>query len=378
MSRDRDVGFMRRALELARLGWGRVAPNPLVGALVVRDGEVVGEGHHGEWGGRHAEIVALEMAGPRAQGATLYVTLEPCRHHGKTGPCTEAIVKAGIARVVCAVEDADPIAAGGADALRRSGVAVEEGVCAEEASDLNAVYFHFHRRGRPFVALKYALSLDARLAERPGCRTPVTGREAIVEAHRLRAGHDVVMIGIGTALADDPTLTVREWTAPRTPPLRVVLDTRLRLPLDGRLARSAGEVPLWLFVGPGVRRERAARYQALGIEVVPVPTADASQLDLEAVIARLGEAGRRSVMCEGGGRLGTALLAAGLVDRLYAFIAPRLLGGPGVAAFQETHEPAVRDWRLVDRRGLGPDTLLVLSPNDAVAERGEGDVQRDR
>ncbi|UCC74466.1 MAG: bifunctional diaminohydroxyphosphoribosylaminopyrimidine deaminase/5-amino-6-(5-phosphoribosylamino)uracil reductase RibD [Gemmatimonadota bacterium] len=364
---------MRRALELAERGWGRVSPNPMVGAVVVRDGVVVGEGYHAEWGGPHAEVEALEAAGERCRGATLYVTLEPCHHSGRTGPCSQAINDAGIARVVWGAAETNPEAAGGGAWLREQGIEVEAGVCAVEASDLNAVHHNAYRGRRPFLALKYAMSLDARLAEAPGASTQLTAGEAIVEAHRLRAGHEAVMVGIGTVLADDPLLTVREWDVPRVPPVRVVLDSGLRLPAVSRLAITAKEVPVWVFAAEDAPAERMQRLAAAGIEVVPAPRLPTSEgLDLGAVLALLWKRGVRSILCEGGGKLGSALLAAGLVDRVYGFVAPVILGEPGVPAFQGGRGLAARDWRIIRRSEFGPATLLVLAPESEGARGMHG------
>ncbi len=353
---------MRRALELAEQGWGRVAPNPMVGAVLVCDGQVVGEGFHTEFGAPHAEVEALSEAAASAEGATLYVTLEPCHHSGKTGPCTRAIADAGVARVVFAVSEENAEASGGAAWLSQQGIEVESGTCEAEARDLNAVHLNMHRSKRPFLALKYALSLDGRLSERPGAPTQVTSGVAVEEAHRLRAGHDALLIGIGTALADDPQLTVREWAAPRTAPLRVVLDSNLRLSPAGRLAASARECPVRVFTGPQAPEERAAALEERGVEIVRVPTDPRRGLDLGAVFAKLWDSGIRSVMCEGGGQLGSAMLAAGLVDRLYAFVAPVFFGEPGVLAFQGARGLAPLSWRMVGRKELGEVTLLVLGP----------------
>lgn len=367
MMRDLDVRFMRHALELARRGWGRVAPNPMVGAVVVREGEVIGEGYHREWGGPHAEVEALEAAGERAVGATLYVTLEPCHHRGKTGPCSESIHRAGITRVVYGVGEANPEAQGGGAWLKARGVAVEQGPCELEAADLNAVHLMSHRNGRPFLALKYAMSLDARLAEAPGASTRLTHGEAIVEAHRLRAGHDAVLVGIGTVLADDPLLTVREWEGPRLAPLRVVLDSALRTPLESRLVASAAEVPVLVLGAEDAPAKRAQALENAGVRVQRVPRLPAGGLDLGAVFATLWESSVRSVLCEGGGELGSAWLAVGYVDRIYAFLAPMLLGEPGVPAFQLRQGQAIREWRVISRSALGPITLLVLAPEAPAA-----------
>ncbi|MGD2216167.1 MAG: bifunctional diaminohydroxyphosphoribosylaminopyrimidine deaminase/5-amino-6-(5-phosphoribosylamino)uracil reductase RibD [Gemmatimonadales bacterium] len=364
---DLDTRFMRRALELAERGWGRVAPNPMVGAVVVRGGEVVGEGFHREWGSPHAEVEALEVAGERAKGATLYATLEPCHHGGKTGPCSLAIRDAGISRVVYAVAESNPAAKGGGAWLRGLGIAVEQGTCEVEAADLNAVHLSVHQRGRPFLALKYAMSLDGRLAEAPGRSTRLTHGDAIVEAHRLRAGHDAVMVGIGTVLADDPLLTVREWDPPRVAPLRVVLDGAFRTPPDSRLVASAHEVPVLILGADDAEADRARRLQDAGVRVGRLPRLPSGGLELGAVFATLWESSVRSVLCEGGGELGSAWLAAGYVDRIYAFLAPTLLGEPGVPAFQLCRGQATREWRTVRRSALGRVTLLVLAPEAGAA-----------
>ncbi len=354
---------MRRALENARRGWGRVAPNPMVGAVVVRDDEVVGEGHHAEWGGPHAEVVALAAARDKAKGATLYVNLEPCHHEGKTGPCSRAIVEAGVARVVYGADDVDPEAVGGAAWLRDHGVEVESGVCEVEAKDLNAIHLGAFHRPRPFLALKYAMSLDARLSEVAGEPSEVTGGAAIAEAHRLRAGHDAVMVGIGTVLSDDPRLTVRDWPAPRVPPVRIVLDADLRLSAESRLVDTARDVPVWVFAGKGAPLARAAQLEERGVAVLEAERASHSGgLELGSVLALLKDRGIRSILCEGGGALGSALLAARFVDRLYVLIAPRLYGEAGTPGFQIGAGQAVRDWRLVDRKEVGAVTMLALSP----------------
>src|SRR5579862_5155051 len=236
--------LMARALALAELGWGQTAPNPMVGAVLVRDGEIVGEGYHARYGGDHAEIVALRMAGERARGATLYVTLEPCAHHGKTPPCADAIVRAGVARVVAAAQDPNPVAAGGAAKLLAAGVEFELGVDEPAARELNAPFFHAATSTRPWVTLKLGVSLDGAIADRDGHSKWITNTASRRETHRLRAGSDAIAVGIGTVLADDPALTVRDAPAPRVPPTRVVFDRSARLPHDSQLARTAREVPV--------------------------------------------------------------------------------------------------------------------------------------
>lgn len=363
---------MDRALELAERGWGRVAPNPLVGAVVAREDRVVGEGHHAEWGGPHAEVQALAEAGPDSRGATLYVNLEPCHHWGKTGPCSEAIFEAGIARLVCAVAETNPEARGASEWLRSRGVKVDIGVRGREAWDLNAPHLTAPDRKRPFLALKYAMSLDGRLSREPGRPSRVTTGEAIVEAHRLRAGHEAVLVGIGTVLADDPALTVREWREPRVPPTRVVADSRLRIPLESRLVEGAGGAPVRVITADDAPVRRIELLRARGVEVATVPRCEASgRLDLGKVLTSLRAEGVDSVLCEGGGELGSALLAANLVDRLYAFIAPTVFGSPGTLAFQGDLGGAREDWRMIERKALGEVTLLILGPeltDDAVED----------
>jgi len=348
---------MRRALTLAWGGWGRVSPNPLVGALVVRDGAVVGEGFHAEYGGPHGEVLALVAAGERARGADLVVTLEPCAHHGKTPPCTDAILAAGIRRVVYGARDEDPVARGGAEVLRRAGVEVQGGVLEAEARAQNALFFHrFAERGRPFVALKLAVSLDARIADRHGRSRWVSGPAAREFVHWLRAGFDALAVGGGTAKADDPGLTVRGAVTPQRPPLRVVLDRRAELPLTAALVRTAREVPTLVLLGHDAPPAAAEALRAAGVAVLP---ADGPADALAAL------AGRKvgSVLVEGGGVVAGRLLAAGVVDRLYLVVAPLWLGEEGVSAFPGVPAPAIEEaarWRTVERRALGDDTLLVL------------------
>lgn len=348
---------MERAIALAWGGWGRVGSNPLVGALVLREGEVVGEGFHAEFGGPHGEVVALRAAGERAAGADLVVTLEPCAHHGKTPPCTDAIVASGIRRVVFAANDADPKAQGGADVLRRAGIAVESGLLEDEVRAQNAIFFHRHSGcDRPFVAAKLAMSLDARIADGAGRSRWVTGEEARGYVHWLRAGFEAVAVAAGTVLADDPQLTVRGSVAPIEPPLRVVFDRRAEVPPTAALVRTAREVRTLVVVGREVPRASLARLEDAGVATV---VAD----DLADATAELWRRGVAGMLVEGGGALVGRLLAASLLDRLYLFVAPIFLGEGGVSAFRDVPGIAIEQierWRTVERRSLGNDTLLVL------------------
>lgn len=357
---DRDRRFMGRALELAELGWGRVHPNPLVGAVVVRDGMVVGEGAHREFGGPHAEVEALEAAGERAEGATLYVTLEPCAHHGKTAPCTDLLLDRGIRRLVYAVADPHPDAGGGAERLARRGIEVRAGVEEARAIHQNALFLRPIQAGRPFVALKFGLSLDARIASAPGRRTAVTGPEAQAEVHRLRSGFDAILIGGRTASVDDPSLTVRDVPAPRVAPIRVVADPAASLTPGSRLVRTAEETPVRVLVTPDAPGRQVAALRDAGVEVVDVPGGEGG-LDLRLALDTLWDGGVRTVFCEGGGRLGAALLEADRVDRLYLFYAPRLFGSGGVPAFPGGAPFHGEPW---DVRPLGADALVIVDRSE--------------
>ena len=354
-----DGAWMRRALALAERGWGQTAPNPMVGAVVVRDGAVVGEGWHTRYGEPHAEVEALRAAGAFARGATLYVTLEPCAHHGRTPPCTAAILGAGVTRVVAAVPDPNPVARGGADRLREQGVAVQFGPEAEAARELNAAFFHGVASDRPFVRLKLALSLDGALADASRATGWLTGAEARAEVHRLRAGSDAVAIGIGTALADDPLLTVRQGAAPRISPLRVVFDTSARLPLDSRLARSARESPVLVVCWAPDPRHAAALEQA-GVELLHAQS-------LTHALRALRARGVGSMLVEGGAGLASSFVQEALVDRLVIFRAPIVLGDGSLSAFaalpSRTIDGAPR-WRLVEARRFGDDEMTVYKPRD--------------
>ncbi len=354
---------MRRALRLAARGLGRVAPNPAVGCVLARDGRVVGEGWHRGYGGPHAEVEALRAAGDLARGATAYVTLEPCNHWGQTPPCTDALLAAGVARVAAAVRDPYPAAAGGAERLRAAGVAVDFGALGDEARELNAPFlFAALGAARPWVTLKLALSLDGAAADHtrgPGWLTGPAARRAV---HRLRAAHDAVAVGIGTALADDPELTGRAGPAPRVPPLRVVFDRGARLPLGGRLVRTAGAAPVAVVCAPDAPAERVRALEAAGARVV---RADGLGRALEALRA---DHAVRALLVEGGARLAGALWGADLVDRLVIFRAPVVLGAGAVHAFEGApaeRAALARRLPVVGARWHGPDRMTVYAVHDA-------------
>jgi diaminohydroxyphosphoribosylaminopyrimidine deaminase/5-amino-6-(5-phosphoribosylamino)uracil reductase len=319
---------MRRAIALARRG--RPHPNPHVGAVMVRGRRVVGEGYHARVGLAHAERVALKRAGPRARGATLVVSLEPCDHHGLTPPCTDAIIAAGVRRVVVGARDPDPRARGrGPRRLRRAGIEIRQGVLAVEAAALNEAYEHCLRTGRPLVELKLAASLDGRLALKDGKSRWITGPEARREGHRLRARADAVLIGAGTVRQDDPALTVRQVRGAQ--PVRVVVSGRLDLPGGARLFRDR-KAPTWVLTGAReARSARARRLAERGVEVLavrhPRGTVDGRTLDLAAALQVLASRGIRRLLVEGGVEVATLLLRRGLVDRLHLHIGSVILGG---------------------------------------------------
>ncbi len=353
---------MLAALGLARRGLGSVWPNPSVGCILVKEGRVVGRGFTQPGGRPHAETEALAMAGDAARGATAYVTLEPCAHHGKTPPCAEALLAAGVSRVVAAMEDPDPRVAGkGLALLRAAGVEVTLGVLADQAAELNAGFFLTVRVGRPLVTLKLATTLDGRIATHTGESQWITGEAARAAAHRLRAETDVIMVGSGTVLADNPDLTCRLPGMADRSPVRVVVDGRLRLPLTSRLVATAGEVPTWVVTLAGAAAaERRAAYEDAGVDVLEAKAGPDRQVDPGSVMALLAGAGVTRVLVEGGAHLAAALLRADLVDRLVWFRAPGLIGGDGLAAaasFGIDHLTAVPRFERVDARPVGDDLM---------------------
>jgi diaminohydroxyphosphoribosylaminopyrimidine deaminase/5-amino-6-(5-phosphoribosylamino)uracil reductase len=324
---EHDRPWMQRALELAERGRGSVEPNPLVGAVVVRDGRLVGEGWHQRFGQAHAEVNALAAAGEAARGATLYVTLEPCCHHGKTPPCTDAILRAGIGRVVAALSDPFPQVAGqGAERLRAAGVAVEVGPGEAEARRLNAPYLKLLAKGRPYVHAKWAMTLDGKIATRGGDSKWISSEASRRRAHELRGRMDAIVAGIGTVLADDPLLTARP-PGPRTA-LRVVLDSTGRLPATSRLARTAPETPTLIVTALDLPARRAAELRALGCEVLSLPPPGARP-GLGGLLDELGRRRLTNVLVEGGSEVLGSFLDAREIDEVHVFLAPRLAGGAG-------------------------------------------------
>ena len=348
---------MRRALTLARRGWGLTAPNPLVGAVVVRDGRVVGEGWHARYGAPHAEAAALVAAGDRARGADVYVSLEPCAHHGKTPPCADALIAAGVRRVVIAVSDPNPVAGGGAERLRKAGIEVVVGVGQAAAEALNAPFLFSHRRAdRPYVTLKLALSEEGAIAAAGRTQRWLTGDRARRLVHRQRAQADAVLVGIGTVLTDNPQLTVRSGRRPRVAPRRLVLDRRCRLPLESELVRTSAMVPVEVLAEqPDPQRQRAL--EAAGVQVSLAPT-------LGAHLTALRAREVRHLYAEGGVAVAEALLGGGFVDRLIIFRAPVSLGAGAHRGLGLALPPpeGSEGWDVVERRRLGDDRMTVYRP----------------
>jgi diaminohydroxyphosphoribosylaminopyrimidine deaminase/5-amino-6-(5-phosphoribosylamino)uracil reductase len=332
-SKDADRRFMQLALTLGRRGQGRTWPNPAVGAVIVKDGVIVGRGWTQPGGRPHGEPEALRRAGAAARRATLYVTLEPCSHFGKSPPCADAVIAAGIARVVSAIEDPNPEVAGQGHArLRAAGIAVDVGLCAAEAAYDHAGHFRRVRDKRPHVILKLAVSPDDKIGGAGGRTVAITGEAARNRVHLLRAQSDAILVGIGTVLADDPLLTCRLPGMDARSPVRVVLDRNLRVPAASRLVHSARETPLWVIGSELAEAAAATRLGAAGAQVIRTPPAGASGLDLGAVLHALAEKGITRLMVEGGSRVAASFVAADLVDEIWLFRGAEAVGRDGVDA----------------------------------------------
>lgn len=359
---DSDARFLQMAIALGERGWGHVWPNPAAGCVIVLDGRIVGRGWTQPGGRPHAEVVALRQAGEAARGATAYVSLEPCSHHGKTPPCAEALIAVGVARVVSALEDPDPRVAGrGHSMLAGAGIKVLANAMPDVAERSHKGFLSRVRRGRPMVTLKLATTLDGRIATAAGESRWITGAEARRYVHLMRARHDAVLVGAGTARADDPVLTVR-GLGDAGSPVRLVAAATLNLPVEGQLARTASDgPPVWLLFDPD-RAPDAARqfWETAGARLLPVPSDAGGGLDARAMFAALGAQGLTRVFCEGGGTLAAALLRAGVVDDLAMFAAGRVIGADGHAAVGPLNLDRLADaprFRLRDSRVIGPDML---------------------
>ena len=356
---------MAAALAIARRGLGRVWPNPAVGCVLVDPaGHVVARGWTQPGGRPHAETVALARAGDRAGGTTAYVTLEPCSHHGVTPPCTDALINAGVRRVVAATVDPDPRVNGrGFRRLRDAGITVTTGVAEAEARALNAGFFRRVEHGRPHLTLKLATTLDGRIATSAGASRWITGLQARAFVHRLRLDHDAVMVGSMTAIMDDPDLTCRLPGLPARSPVRVVMDSRLRLALTSRLVATAQEIPTWLLTLPGGDARRVDAFRSAGVELIEVPAGPVGIVDAAAAMRELARRGITRVLVEGGARLAASLLHDDLVDEVIWFRAPSILGGDAVAAVDALRVDDLDHLRRYDRtdvRYLGKDVVETL------------------
>ncbi len=328
-----ELSHMRRAVEVGRRG--DPSPNPHVGCVIAKDHAIVAEAHHAAAGSDHAEVAALKLAGDAARGATLYVTLEPCNHDGRTGPCVDAILAAGIAKVVMGFRDPNPrVAGGGLERLTEAGVEVVTGVLEPECAELVRPWAHFITTGRSYLALKLAVSLDGRIATRTGASKWITGSESRTRVHQLRGQHDAVLVGVATVLADNPRLTVRD--VPGRSPIRVVVDSKLRIPKTAHLVQTASATPTCVVTTPAAPQATEEELEALGVRVIRVPATAEGRCDPAAILEELATREVVNVLCEGGAELAGSLLAARLAQELHVFVAPVLLGPRG--------RPGAVDW----------------------------------
>ena len=362
MPAEDDIDYLERARLLAQRGWGQVHPNPMVGCVLVDDGQIVGEGYHKVFGAPHAEIVALEAALGGARGATAYVTLEPCNHRGKTPPCAQALIDAGVRRVVFGAADPGKVSGGGAQTLRDAGVQVDGPLWTPaRARSENPEFFHLASHESPFVALKLAMTMDGRIAAAPGEQSQVTGPEVAREVHRLRSGFDAVMVGAGTVAADDPRLTVRLAPPGREPTRRVVLLPDALLAPGCALFADIADTPLHVFCRDDASESAMEHLESTGAHVHPVPGGE-DLLDLDAVLRVCREVGIRSIFCEGGRSLADSLLRERRVHRFYLVVAPKTFGAEGMPAFGD--ESGALDWSAFEvasePQSLGRDTMIVL------------------
>ncbi len=363
-----DLRSMRASLALARRGLGTVWPNPAVGCVIVDRGRVVGRGWTQPGGRPHGETEALGRAGEAARGATAYVSLEPCCHWGRTPPCTDALIAAGMRRVVVALEDPDPRVAGaGVRQLRAAGLDVETGLCKAEAAEINAGFLCRLRNGRPLVTLKLATSLDGRIATGRGESQWITGSPARERAHALRAAHDAIMVGTGTVLADDPQLTCRLPGLAHRSPVRVVVDRHLRIPPTTRLISDARTVPTWVLTLPSADAARRQALQCAGATVIDIDPGSDGNGSLAAALAALGASGITRLLVEGGGHLAAAFARAGLIDRLVWVHAPILIGGDGIPAIAELGLEMLSEapgFERLSTETVGDDVLTVFRVRD--------------
>ncbi|MBM7623316.1 bifunctional diaminohydroxyphosphoribosylaminopyrimidine deaminase/5-amino-6-(5-phosphoribosylamino)uracil reductase RibD [Sporohalobacter salinus] len=322
-----DYDYMKLALKLAAKGRGRTSPNPMVGAVIVKDGEIVGKGYHHAAGKAHAEINALQDAGKKAAGATVYVTLEPCFHYGKTSPCTEALIKAEVDKVIVAMKDPNPKVSGrGLKELAGAGIEVESGLLKEEAKKLNEAFIKYITTGHPFVILKNAMTLDGKIATKTGDSKWISCKESRQYVHQLRDEVDGILVGIGTVLADNPRLTTRLPNCKGEDPIRIVLDNKLKIPLDSNLVTQKSEAETVVVTDRTADKGKVAKLEKAGVRVLVLPV-EKDKIDLKALLTKLGEMGIMSLLVEGGSQINTSFLFEELVNKVIYFIAPKIVGG---------------------------------------------------
>ncbi len=372
--RASDVRYMQRALTIAAGGVGYVSPNPLVGCVIVKDDSVVGEGYYERYGGPHAEANALRVAGSEARGATLYVTLEPCCHTGKTPPCADAVLQAGVGRVVIAVGDPNPkVAGGGLARLRAAGIEVTLGVCEAEARRLNEAFLHHIQTQRPFVTLKCAITLDGKIATRTGASRWITGAPAREQVHRMRHAADGLLVGSGTALQDDPQLTTRLPGGGGVNPLRIVVDSMLRLPVSSQLAVVAPDCRTLVATSERASVEKQRQLENQGVEILRLPSYADGRVDMEALLVALGARGVADLLVEGGATLSATLLQRQLANKIVVFVAPKIIGGDGIDVVAALGVDTMADaflWHGMTSQNVGEDVMLeaYLKPSEPLSE----------
>jgi diaminohydroxyphosphoribosylaminopyrimidine deaminase/5-amino-6-(5-phosphoribosylamino)uracil reductase len=360
---EADTFYMRLALNEARKGQGRTSPNPCVGAIIVKDGAIVARGYHKKAGGPHAEIEALKKAGGQARGATMYVTLEPCSHQGKTGPCSQAVAACGVARVIIGMLDPNPLVDGrGADYLRAAGVEVRHGVLEDQCRELNRPFVSYITRGRPWVVLKAGLSLDGRISLRKKQRDALTGEESQRQVHLLRDRCDAILVGINTVAIDDPALTVRLSGRKRKNPIRIILDTHLSISPEAVVVSRNQDGLTWVCCGEGAESRKKRQLADLGVTVIPVDVDVSGRIDLVYLLAQLGKRQISSLLVEGGAAVHGSFLRAGLADYLQFFYAPILVGDGGTPVIDELFAARGREQAVrlegVKKRRFGNDFMI--------------------
>ncbi|OYD56871.1 riboflavin biosynthesis protein RibD [Fictibacillus aquaticus] len=356
-----DEHYMKLALELAKSAEGQTSPNPMVGAVVVKDGQIAGMGAHLRAGEHHAEVHALNMAGDKAMDSVIYVTLEPCSHYGKTPPCADRIIEAGVKKVVIAAIDQNPIVSGkGIQRLREAGLEVVTGICRQEAESMNKVFNHFQKHRKPYVTLKTAVSLDGKIAAASGESKWITSAESRDDAHRYRHSHDAILVGIGTVLADNPSLTTRLPNGGSNP-IRIILDTTLQTPIEAKLVTDS-EAPTWIITGSGVSMEQILPYTEKGVRVIPLST---PSIEIESVLELLGSENITSLFVEGGSSVNGSFLQSGSIQQVIMYQAPILIGGSdapqpfGGGGIERLKDALKLELESVER--IGPDIKITAS-----------------